>query len=154
MGDRARAAVFGNLTQKAPASYGEGFEVRRVTLWPFASPTALSQPGSVSRSVQPLRRPSIGLSRRFVACRRTLGRGRSFRRRFSSAGNEVSSQNSRVDDDKNDEQPQKPAWRIFVGAVASVERRGRLEKFAGGRKAGFEAHEASREVNAAVAVRW
>lgn len=64
-------------------------------------------------------------------------------------GNEVSGQNSRVDDDKRDKQPEKPARRIFVGAATNVERRGRLEQFAGGREAGFQAHEASRKVNVA-----
>ena len=68
----------------------------------YVYPTALLQLGSVSRSVQPLRRLSSELSRRFAACRRILGRGRSWSRWFSSAGNEVSGQNSRVDNDKRD----------------------------------------------------
>ncbi len=68
--------------------------------------------------------------------------------------NKVSSQNSRVDDEKRDKQPDSPARRVFVGAAADIKRRGRLEQFAVGREAGFERDEASRKVDVAEVVRW
>ena len=66
MGERARAAVFGDVTQKAPASYGEGFEVRKLRFGFLLSPPRFHSPaqylGAFSlRDAKPASFPAVAL---------------------------------------------------------------------------------------------